>query len=122
MNKQERHELYAYSVCPGWWGILDKYIPKILELAPDAELYIKEKYGLLRLDARSETVNWTAFREIEREAEIASSTVCECCGAPGKLRTNNGWRETLCERCNRADSDTKNKIIEETEKQWLARE
>lgn len=118
MNKQERYELYEYNVYPGWWCILDKYIPQILKMAPDAELYVKEKFGLLRLDARSKTINWPAFIEIKHAVEMESSTVCECCGAPGSIRTNNGWQETLCDRCNSADKDTKNQIIEETKKQW----
>lgn len=122
MNKQERHELYVYNVYPGWWSILDKYIPQILELAPDAELYIKEKFGLLRLDAKSETINWTAFTEMKHAAELESETVCECCGSPGRLRTNNGWWETLCERCNSADEDKKRKIIKEAEAQWWAKD
>ena len=122
MDKKARHTLYAGNVYPGWWDILDKYVLQILAIAPDAELYIKEKYGLLRLRARSKTVNWAALREIECEAEIASSTVCEVCGAPGRLRENNGWRETLCDRCNSVDEDAKRKIIKETEKHWLEKE
>ena len=122
MNKQERHELYVGSVYPGWWSILDKYIPQILAIAPDAELYIKEKFGVLRLEARSETINWTEFTEIENAAELESTTVCEFCGAPGKLRTENRWLQTLCDRCNIADKDQKHNILEETEKQWLAKD
>lgn len=123
MDKKARHTLYSGSVLPGWWNILDKYVPQILAIAPDAELYIKEKFGLLRLDARSETINWTEFTEIENAAEIASSTVCECCGAPGKRRTERSWIQTLCDRCNSiTDNDKKRTIIEETEKQWLEKE
>lgn len=118
MNKSERHYLYKYNVDPGWWSILDKYIPQILAIAPDAELLIKEKFGLLRLNIESKTVNWTAFQEIKHAAELESATICEVCGAPGRLRINNGWRETLCDRCNSADEITKNKLIEEAEKQW----
>lgn len=122
MNKNERYNLYRNSVYPGWWGILDKYIPQILAMAPDAELYIKEKYGLLRIDVSSETVNWSTFLEMKYEAEEASATVCEVCGAPGKLRTERDWLQTLCDRCNNADEETKRNIIEEAEKQWLAKE
>ena len=122
MNKKERYDLYEYSIGPGWWSILDKYIPQILALAPDAELYIKEKFGALRLNVESKTINWRAFQEIKHAAELESETVCEVCGAPGKLRENNGWYETLCDRCNSVDRDTKNKLIEETEKQWWEKE
>lgn len=122
MDKQERYDLYSVTVCPGWWDILDKYIPQILAIAPDAELYIKEKYGLLRLNARSKTVSWKEFGTFEREAKFDSAMVCEICGAPGRLRENNGWRETLCDRCNDADQDTKEKIIKKTAERWLANE
>ena len=120
LDRLERWNFYSESVLPGWWPILDKYIPQILEIAPDAELYIKEKFGALRLDARSETINWRAFQEIRRAAEVESEMVCEVCGAPGKLRENNGWYETLCERCNTiTDRDTKYKIITEAERRWI---
>jgi len=35
---------------------------------------------------------------IVREAEAASATVCERCGAPGRERPG-GWIVTLCDRC-----------------------
>ena len=120
MDKKDRYALYAGSVFPGWWGILDKYIPQLLAIAPDAEISIKEKYGVLRIDTVSETTNWTEFTEIEDAAELASSTVCEFCGAPGKLRTERRWMQTLCDRCNSTtEKDRRYKIIEETEQQWL---
>lgn len=123
MNKKERYNLYAGRVHPGWWGILDKYVPQILAIDPKAELYIKEKFGVLRLEARSETINWTEFDEISNAAEVESSTVCEFCGAPGTRRTERRWLQTTCDRCNSlSDNASKYKIIEETEKQWLEHE
>lgn len=123
MDKQEKEKLYG-EVFPGWWDILDKYVPQILAIAPDAELYIKEKFGLLRLNARSKTVDCKEFTEIKNAAELASSTVCEWCGQPGKHRTDRMWYQTLCDRCAdaRGDNGLKDIITEATEKRWLEKE
>lgn len=93
-----RNEGYS-EVCAGWWPILDKYIQQLRAIDPNCEIYIKEKYGTLRIHAVSENHTWKEFREIERAAENASMTVCEVCGAPGKAKMENGWIQTLCNRC-----------------------
>ena len=119
MDKKEKERLYS-NVHPGWWDILDKYVQQILTIAPDAEIYIKEKFGLLRLVARSETIDWKKFMEIETAARLASSTVCEWCGQPGKLRTDSYWLQTLCDRCAHSREDRKlmNSIIEAAKNNW----
>ena len=42
-----------------------------------------------------------AFRALVDAAEAESFTICETCGAPGKLRGGR-WMRTLCEPCERA--------------------
>ncbi|MBQ3133564.1 MAG: hypothetical protein IJC17_04755 [Clostridia bacterium] len=94
--KQARKAVYK-----GWWPLLDKYIPMMLELDPDCEIMCKEKFGLLRLrpynirNGRS----WMDFNNIQEEAEKESATICEVCGAPGRLRMDGCWRSTLCDHC-----------------------
>ena len=120
MNKDTRYQLYKNTVHPGWWPILDRFIPKLLAIAPDAELLIKQKFGVLRLNARSKTIDRQEFIEIEKVAACASSTVCEFCGAPGKLRPKRDWMQTLCNRCNAAKTGRVSYILEKSEKKWLA--
>ncbi len=123
MDKFDRYLLFKNSVYPGWWDILDEYVPKALAIASDTAFYIKEKYGVLRLSARSSTKNWEAFLELEQAAELASSTVCEFCGAPGKLRSDRPWMQTLCDRCAAIKDDKiKRQIIDEAEEKWLIKE
>lgn len=119
MDKKARHTLYVGSVHPGWWGILDTYIPQILAIDPNAEIEVKEKLGTLRIWVGSEIDDHSPFHKIEEAAYLASGTVCECCGAPGQRRTDRRWIETLCDRCNNASNVRKGQIIEETEKRWL---
>lgn len=123
MDKQNRYFLFKNSVYPGWWDILDEYVLQALAIAPDAEFHIKEKYGVLRLRVRSKTKNWEVFFELEQAAELASSTVCEFCGAPGKLRSDRPWMQTLCDRCARIKEEkTKKQIIAQAENKWLIKE
>jgi len=119
MNKETRYELYKNSVSPGWWPILDKYIPQILELDPDCDLIIKEKYGVLRIQFLSNKISMEKRIEIINAAELESSTVCEYCGQPGKLRTDRCWHETLCDRCAGADHGIRDIAIKAAELRWL---
>ena len=122
MDKNDRYKLYSESVGPGWWEILDQYIPQILAIDPDAELYIKEKYGVLRLRAISETHDWHDFLEIENSAKVMSSTICEQCGALGKLRPNRIWMQTLCDRCNKTHNQKIRELIaKETAAKWVSK-
>ena len=121
MDKMKRYELYKGSVHPGWWDILDRFVPKILEADPDTYLYIKEKFGVLRIEMSSSVIDLQQQIAWENEAEVASSTVCEWCGSPGKHRTDEMWHLTLCNRCNgvRGDNGLRDIIIEGTEQRWL---
>lgn len=119
MDKQARHKLYKASVGPGWWPILDRFVPQILEADPEARLYIKEKYGYLRIEMDSRKIDLQQQIAWENEAELASSTVCEFCGRPGKHRPNRDWLQTLCDRCHRGNTATKRKAEAEAEKRWL---
>lgn len=97
MQKQlkDAHE----SVRPGWWSILDIYIPQILAIDPDAQIEVKEKFGTLRIWVGSETVDdCSVFDPFIQAAEEASKTVCEICGSPGRIRKKR-WVQTLCDEC-----------------------
>lgn len=119
MNKKDRYELYRYSVGPGWWDILDRYVPQLQALDPQFDFYIKEKYGVLRIYATSELVPCAICEKAGEDAELESATVCENCGAPGRLRTNLSWLQTLCDRCLAADPEQRRHIDTETEQRWL---
>lgn len=94
-------EAYA-SVGKGWHGLLNKYLPKIYSIDPDCELVVKEKYGTLRIQPYrvSNGVSRSDIYAIANKAEKASAKICEACGAPGTLRTTDGWWwSTLCAQC-----------------------
>ncbi len=118
MDKKERHDLYRFSTGPGWWPILDLYLPPVWDSDPEAELYIKEKYGLLRIGISSQKIPFDRQIEIEDEAEELSSKICEYCGRPGQLRTDRGWIKTLCDRC-AADEKAGNEAEKIAEQRWL---
>lgn len=120
MTRNRLYDLYKGTVYPGWWPILDKYVPELLAIDPDCDFYIKEKYGYLRLGVRSPILDWDRVIEIENAAELASSTVCEFCGSPGFCRSERRWMQTLCDRCATADRETMYKVIEEAEQRWMA--
>ncbi len=87
------------SVGKGWWPIIEEYLPQIVELAPECNINVKEKFGLLRIQCYGETTDRAKIRELQEAAYIVSSAVCEKCGAPGKHRTDVYWLKTLCEPC-----------------------
>jgi hypothetical protein len=61
---------------------------------------IRQKYGTLRIwvTAQSSPVG-IAAEEIARNAETASETICEVCGASGSLRECNGYLMVRCNGC-----------------------
>lgn len=100
------------NVFPGWWGLLDKYLPQIWAIDPDCDVIVKEKYGLLRIRPYEvkKGLSWKAFRPIYIEAEEASATVCEICGEPGCVRTDQAWWQTLCDRCAAMEPDERYRV------------
>lgn len=119
VTKQQRYDLYSGSVGPGWWSLLDRYVDEILELDPDAEIFLKEKFGTARVDVMSANVSCRKIQNIVDPVESESSRVCECCGASGKIRRDRGWYRVLCDRCNALDHAAKERICAETERIWL---
>jgi hypothetical protein len=91
----------------GWLGLLEKLAESI-----DRELGIanrpafrftdiKSKYGGLRISSVLSTDDRALEARIEgiiTEAEDASESVCETCGAPGRQVTRGGWISTACEK------------------------
>src|SRR5580700_11011876 len=96
----------------GWFEIikdLSVKIEKILE--KDAEKYpssegggednciqmyavqVKEKYGTLRFYMSCET---DEISDLIKETEKLSHSVCENCGNPGTIRSDNGWFSVQC--------------------------
>lgn len=109
---------YFDYIYPGWYEIAYRAIQKIKVLDPECDIYVKEKFGLLRIRVYSTTHHRSEFREIENAAELESSTTCEFCGQPGRLRSDRSYLHTLCDRCHSADN--RQQIIDETEKKWKA--
>lgn len=102
------YSLFGLEINAGWYPLVEDLIAKIEGhlaekqalglLDPDypfSVFQIKEKYGTLRfyVSAADDTI----FQWI-REAEAKSASVCEFCGADGKL-CGSSWLHTLCEPC-----------------------
>lgn len=86
--------------------VLPCWCKKYLKNHPCA-VQIKSKFAGLRFYMTSGTDEM--YRLID-EAEKKSYTICENCGAKGKLRNDRYWLETLCDNCE------KNRIEETEEK------
>jgi len=107
MGKENMNDLIKYcnkiitiedltkSVGPGW----KKLIIDLCQLCIKHDvtvLDVKEKYGQLRF-----YVGWAPdeLHNAIEAAEKESLTICEACGARGKLRNSHGWLLTLCGKC-----------------------
>lgn len=88
MNKQQA----KHSVGSGWHELLDRVYS---HLPPEATIVdVKEKFGALRISVYGADVRYRNFLDgIESE----STTICETCGQPGKLRDDLSWHKTLCD-------------------------
>lgn len=90
----------------GWFHILDLLLTEIENelrvLGGREEDYhittIKEKFGALRFYAPSDG----KIQEWIHLASIISNKICERCGWPGENLVEDGWYQTLCDRCRKS--------------------
>lgn len=106
-SKQTTCMCWGFSCGDGWFELIDELsatleaeIVKLKEQGvPVEELpvaaQIKEKFGQLRcyMDYATEEMY-----DLIDKAEAKSYTICEACGAEGKLRSGD-WMRTLCDAC-----------------------
>jgi hypothetical protein len=93
------------SVGKGWRPLLDAlYDWMYLNTAPASQqrdvriTQVKEKYGRLTIYASGSGVDMLFEGKLDG-LEMASSVICEACGAPGKTRAARPWMLTLCDAC-----------------------
>lgn len=94
-------ESLYHLVPPGWRPLLDKYLPQIWALVPDAELLPVASSRVLFIGVFN-IKNNAPFADITAITDAAtqeSATVCKLCGEPGYLHTDGTRKETLCDRC-----------------------
>jgi len=85
------------SIGRGWLQIILDMDKKLNEISSDYRIdQIKEKFGLLRYYISG--IDYDKADEIIREAAAKSGKICEMCGKPAKLRNNEGWYQTLCDK------------------------
>jgi hypothetical protein len=101
---------FGFEVGDGWAGIIEGGIKALKNWIyygydsqwPDGKY--PHKYQVVQVKEKYGTMRWYAYGEDERARsignaiEMASSLICEFCGASGKLRTR-GWWHTLCDSC-----------------------
>lgn len=95
MNAQNKTpmQLVGSEAPPGWNALVTPLIERCKQ--EGASIFqIKQKFGRLRFYADGVS---RELRDQIDEAERASATVCEDCGAPGTLRSNGSWLRTLCD-------------------------
>ena len=86
----------AYFECgDGWVGLLEEVIAeaKKRKLRDLAFVQAKEKFGKLRVYTNGGNPD---FWDYLWRVETRSGSICEICGAPGKLR-GGGWIRALCD-------------------------
>jgi ribosomal protein L37AE/L43A len=100
---QELIKCQPYAL--GWHDLIIELVQKIEKIYKDYDVDIhefhidgiKEKYGGLRMDARTSI---DAVYALIIDYEKKSETVCEECGKqPASLCDDNIWLRTLCDEC-----------------------
>jgi hypothetical protein len=100
---------FGFDVGDGWFKLLRGGMQRIKSHIEDAFDYpdrryphkfevqqVKEKYGTLRF------YTWGGDSHVDaiiRGMELASSYICEDCGASGEIRPDLFWIRTLCDSC-----------------------
>lgn len=90
---------WGFECGPGWYNLIDGLCRDIMQVCketgqtPPVASQVKEKYGTLRFYVNGATDQ--VYRLIDIAEEL-SSTICEECGQPGRVRSG-GWIRTLCD-------------------------
>jgi hypothetical protein len=96
---QALHPVCGADVGPGWHPLVTKLHDDLIALVGEYTLdQIKEKFGGLRYYVSGIDYPSPAY-DLIVEAERASYTICEECGAPPSKQTPGGWIRTLCAGC-----------------------
>lgn len=103
MKKRKTTYDYRGRQCgDGWNGIIQPLQHEVLRRGGTI-VQIKEKFGGLRFQYRlPKTMSEKkrdAFRRRVEQAEAASLSVCETCGAPGELVNHKGYLFAVCPAC-----------------------
>ena len=95
LSPKESNMCFGFECGDGWFDLIEELSTKLEPMGVIAT-QVKEKYGGLRFYVASATDEaW----DLIDEAEEKSEAICETCGDPGRLRTNQGWDKTLCDAC-----------------------
>lgn len=95
----------GFYVGDGWLPLIKQLCIDItveLEKLPKEERIkfqvsqVKEKFGSLRFYA--DAVFYGPINDLISKAEKDSESICEICGAPGKIKSG-GWLKALCDSC-----------------------
>jgi len=86
------------QVGKGWNKLITKAVDQlnIYFENKDISLYIKEKFGSLRINL-GVLCSADAYKIMD-DIEIESMSVCEVCGRVGQIRNDLSWIKTLCKK------------------------
>lgn len=98
MTPEERKQFlldgHGWEIDEGWHGLVHELIQRLLNSGWDGDIHqIKEKFGGLRFYVGEASIQMHDLIDVYEEL---SFTICERCGAPGKVRST-GWIKTLCD-------------------------
>ncbi|MBV6272161.1 hypothetical protein KVP09_04400 [Alcaligenaceae bacterium CGII-47] len=104
---------WGFAVSDGWGHLIETLCARldtILQDAPGASIeviQVKEKFGALRFYYsvhHADDSTEQALRQAVDLAARASAHICERCGRPSELTSNDGWYSTVCPACRSATS------------------
>jgi len=94
---------FGFEIRDGWLPLLKELFDKIQKLVDNDPqcnalevVQVKEKFGELRVYLN---YSYEKIDNLIDEYTRKSKTICEWCGEKGKLRNDNGWYTTLCNKC-----------------------
>lgn len=100
INRFVEDNLLNFSVNgTGWNGLIRRMLYEFCLAGWDMNSRVsgKQKFGELRCYSVSPDENMNVrIDKIIRTCSELSRITCEKCGKPGKIRSYNGWQETLC--------------------------
>jgi hypothetical protein len=91
------------SVGPGWYRLLLEMDARLAELDAGYRIIrpVDERHGVVSYEVESVIGITATLDDVVTTFEEKSASICERCGGPGQLMSDDGWLKTICPECAR---------------------
>lgn len=119
-----KKRVFAYirrnAIPPGWWHVLHEHAERAWAVDPNAEFYIVDDWGGLRVDTLSWSKDSDKLKDADMDVLWATKATCPCCGKRFREEPIGlVHRREVCPDCRYLSAEEQNEIEFAVARRWL---